>query len=235
MDTARIAALLTPFTANSLSEEQLGNISIYIDMLIRWNQKLNLTAIRDPEQIVTRHFGESLFAAEHLVPASTHVGADTAARPPERSSASPSDFAKGASNAPKVIDVGSGAGFPGVPIKIRFPELELVLIESNHKKATFLREVIRSLRLSDAEVFAGRAEDYPTPSADIVTLRAVERFTSALPVAAHLVAPGGRLGLLIGQSQVAEVAPLTPEFAWAAPVAIPLSTGRVLLSGTRRG
>src|SRR6266478_3588407 len=69
MDTARIAALLQPFLEPSLPESLLEQISIYIDLLLRWNARINLTAIRHPEEIVTRHFGESLFLARHLFPA----------------------------------------------------------------------------------------------------------------------------------------------------------------------
>lgn len=70
MDTARIAALLEPFLKPALSSTQLAQISTYIDLLLRWSTRINLTAIRDPEEIVTRHFGESLFLASHLFPAS---------------------------------------------------------------------------------------------------------------------------------------------------------------------
>jgi 16S rRNA (guanine527-N7)-methyltransferase len=223
MDTTRIVALLKPFLSAPLPAEQLEYISTYIDILVRWNQKLNLTAVRDPEEIVTRHFGESLFAAQLLF--GCHVGSNAVAR--EHASPSPhkSDFA--------VVDVGSGAGFPGLPLKLCDPALRLTLIESNHKKATFLREVVRALGLREANVSASRAEDFPANSADLVTLRAVERFAFILPTASRLVRPGGRLALFIGQSQVIESVSLTPEFKWQQPVPVPLSTGRVLLIGTR--
>ena len=187
-----------------MSDEQLSQVSVYLDLLLRWNQRINLTAVRDAEQIVTRHFGESLFAA-HLA-------------------ASP--------NPKRLVDVGSGAGFPGLPIKIWMPHLHVTLIESNHKKATFLREVIRALGLTEIDVFAGRAEDYPAASADPVTLRAVERFESVLPTAARLVAPGGRLLLMIGRDQVPSSNRM-PGIHWNAPVAVPLSNSRVVLLGTQ--
>ena len=180
---------------------------MYIDILLRWNARINLTAVRDTQQIVTRHFGESLFAARHLLPLS----------------------------AKRLADVGSGAGFPGLPIKIWQPEVRLTLIESNHKKATFLREVARVLTFMDIDVYCGRAEDFPAGSPDIVTLRAVERFDSALPYAARLVAPGGRLGLLLGEAQASRVAAVCPEFSWQEPIPIPLSTSRVILIGGRGG
>jgi len=212
MELRRIAALLRPFLAAPLAESQLEHISTYIDILLLWNARINLTAVRQPEEIVTRHFGESLFAARHLFPA------DDRSPPTE---------------APHLIDLGSGAGFPGLPIKIWRPELRVTLIESNQKKATFLREVARALALSDVAVFGGRAESYSGERANLVTLRAVERFEEALPAAARLVAPCGRMALLIGQTQCARARDLQPQCQWDEPIAIPLSASRVLLVGTR--
>jgi 16S rRNA (guanine527-N7)-methyltransferase len=205
METSRIAELLQPFLATPLSPTRLNYISMYIDLLLRWNARINLTSVRQPEAIVTRHFGESLFAAHHLFP-----------KPEEATS---------------LIDLGSGAGFPGVPIKLWAPQLRLTLIESNHKKVAFLRQLARTTTLTDIDVFPGRAEAYAGPLADVVTIRAVERFSSVLPIAARLVVPGGRLALLIGQAQTAEATALLPSAAWDAPVPLPLSSSRVLLIG----
>ena len=166
-----------------LSLAELQIISTYIDLLLRWNARINLTAIREPEEIVTRHFGESLFAARHLFPARSAPG-----QAPEPAI---SEVGKSSTSA---IDVGSGAGFPGLPIKIWAPQIHLTLIESNQKKATFLREVVRTLTLTNINVFPGRAENYPGPPADVVTLRAVEQFDTALPVATRLVAPNRSAG-----------------------------------------
>ena len=172
MDTSRIAELLQPFLGTAddqrLTTNDLQHISTYIDLLLRWNARINLTAIREPEEIVTRHFGESLFAARYLFPARPSVAADAPTRPDEQTS-----------DPIRLIDVGSGAGFPGLPIKIWGPDIDLTLIESNQKKATFLREISRQLTLTGINVFAGRAEDFPDSSANVVTLRAVERFESS--------------------------------------------------------
>jgi 16S rRNA (guanine527-N7)-methyltransferase len=212
METVRIAELLQPFLATpgspaALSTEQLNSISMYIDILLRWNARINLTSVRQPEEIVTRHFGESLFAARHLFPDGAGTGAA------------------------RLIDIGSGAGFPGVPIKLWTPQLHLTLIESNQKKVAFLRQLTRTLTLTDINVFPSRAEAYAGPAADVVTLRAVERFSSALPSAARLVAPRGRLALLIGQPQTTQATELLPTAAWNAPIPLPLSSSRVLLIG----
>ena len=191
---------------------------------------MNLTAVREPEEIVTRHFGESLFAARHLFSQpELHDATVGEARPPKPSAA----FDRSAdAHSIQLIDVGSGAGFPGVPIKIYAPHTHVTLIESNQKKATFLREVIRALTLTDVNVFAGRAEDFQA-AGDIVILRAVERFQDALPTAARLVAPTGRLALLIGQRQIDGLPDLVPTFHWPKPLPVPLSENRILVIGQR--
>jgi 16S rRNA (guanine527-N7)-methyltransferase len=231
MDTTRIAELLQPFLNDPIlsgychaeqSEEsavltqvQLQNISTYIDLLLRWNARINLTAIRQPEEIVTRHFGESLFAARHLFPQGRRE------RP------------RSCTPAETLIDVGSGAGFPGIPIKGWATYINVTLIESNQKKATFLREVIRALTLTNIDVFPGRAEAYPNPPAEVVTLRAVEHFDKTLPIATRLVAPGGRLALLISEPQRASTQNSAPSFTWSSPFKVPLSSSRCLVIGVR--
>ena len=214
----RIAELLATFELQ-LDESRLNQISTYIDILLRWNARTNLTAIRKEEEIVTRHFGESLFAARALFPERVGTGLR------------PILAEQGAAG--HLVDVGSGPGFPGLPIKIWNPRLRLTLIESNQRKATFLREVIRTLTLTKVDVFPARAETHPPATADLVTLRAVEHFDQSLPTAAQLVIPGGRLALLIGSLQVDQAHHLTPNFTWAPPVLIPSSETRILLIGAR--
>lgn len=207
MQVASIAELLSPYLGSSpLSEEQLQNISTYIDILQKWNSRVNLSSVRDPEQMVTRHFGESLFAATVLIP-------------------------KDATGL-MVFDVGSGAGFPGLPLKIYAPDITLKLIEAHNKKAVFLREVVRALEISGVEVLSARAE-YVKEEADLVTMRAVEKFEQALRTAATLVRPGGRLGLLIGERQMAGAQKILPG-TWSAPLQIPGSTGRVVAEWKRK-
>jgi len=215
MDRNYIAELLAPFVGTSeggaiLSDKLLEDISIYIDILLRWNARISLTAIRDPEQIIVRHFGEAFFAARRLFPNSA------------RKNRCGSTLA----------DVGSGAGFPGIPIKLLVPEVSLTLIESNQKKAVFLREVSRALELSDVKIENVRAEVL-SGAFEVITLRAVERFTEVLPVATRLVAPGGRLALLVGKSQLESIPRTSSEITWSPEVPVPLSTSRVFLIGTR--
>ena len=198
-----LESLLGPYLAQPLSLDQLRQLRLYLDLLLKWNAKINLTAVRDPEEIVRRHFGESLFAGGQLQ-------VETAAT---------------------LIDVGSGAGFPGLPIKILAPQLQVTLIESQEKKVVFLREVIRALGLQSVSVYAGRAEQSQLKS-QIVTMRAVEKFESALSVAASLIQAGGGLALLIGAAQEKTARTALPKFAWREPIAIPESRERVLLIGS---
>jgi 16S rRNA G527 N7-methylase RsmG len=287
MRAARIAELLEPFLVDGavgdrqpmtggprLTASDLERISTYIDILLRWNARINLTAIRDPEQIVTRHFGESFFAARHLFPPTTHGAADALVRPPARrmaadhiiktplrheraalhsqpqagaacrgdrvpgseedrtsaSEVSGDDEPPASNDRITLADLGSGAGFPGLPIKLWAPHISLTLIESNHKKAAFLREIARALTFTDVNILTARAETLTGLTFDVVTLRAVERFDQILPIAARLVARNGRLSLLIGSSQQSLAVSRLPGFAWSDPEPIPLSQSRILMS-----
>lgn len=203
MEIVNIAALLRPFV--ELDQKRLRQTSIYIDLLLKWNARMNLTAVRRPEDIVRRHFGESFFAAAHLFAAKA---------------------------AESVIDLGSGAGFPGLPLALFAPEARVTLIESNAKKAAFLNEVIRALDLSNVTVFRQRAETY-SGSAQLVTLRAVEDFSRAASLALKLVSPGGRLALMIGASQVENAYQVDSCLSWQLPVPTPGGHSRVLLVGIK--
>ncbi len=180
-------------------------ISKYIDLLMKWNARINLTAIRAAEEMVQRHFGESFFAASHVLSQAT---------------------------VEKVIDLGSGAGFPGVPFAMLAPQVQVTLIESNQKKAAFLRELIYQLSLKNAQVFNDRGEKY-TQTADVVTMRAVESFSKALPLAIQLAEPGGRIALMIGSSQVQETMGSDDQMMWSEPLSVPGGHSRVLLVGTK--
>lgn len=193
--------LLRPFLSVPLTAERLRQCEIYLDLLLKWNAKISLTAIRDPEDIVRRHFGESLFVAQQV----------------------PSD-------ATTLADFGSGAGFPGLPIAVVRAQLQVTLIESQQKKVTFLREAIRTLQLTNVHVHARRGEDVHTLS-QIVTMRAVEKFDDSLPTAARLLAPGASLFLLIGASQCERARNLLPNLQWTNPLPIPESRERVLIAG----
>jgi 16S rRNA (guanine527-N7)-methyltransferase len=202
MEASTLRDLLTPFIpATELDDALLASVGTHLDLLIRWNQRMNLTALRSPEEMVIRHFGESLFAARSLFSRDAH-----------------SD----------VFDLGSGAGFPGLPIKYWAPELHLTLIEGHGKKATFLREVGRALHLANYSVLNVRAESLDQRSS-LVTMRAVEKFDQALVAAARLVAPGGQLAILIGEAQRERALSLLPP-GESSTLILPASEQRILLT-----
>jgi len=150
-----IEGLLEPYL-NPLPSQILPQLSEYLDLLVRWNARTNLTAVRSPEEMVRRHFGESLFAGDHL----------------------------GDSLPERMLDLGSGAGFPGLPIALLHPAIAVTLAESQNKKASFLREVVRALGLKNVEVWAGRAEALPPDRMfHTVALRAVDNMAAALEAA----------------------------------------------------
>ena len=184
---ARIAALLQPYLgAASVPTELYTRLSVYLDLLLKWNARTNLTAIRDPEEIVRRHFGESLFAGIQLK--------------------------KRAATAATLLDFGSGAGFPGLPIQLLLPDLHVTLAESQGKKASFLHEAVRTLNLP-TEVWPQRVEAMPQIAGaarrfDVVTLRAVDHMEKALLEARSHVAPNGWLVTLT--TEVADGAEAIP-------------------------
>jgi 16S rRNA (guanine527-N7)-methyltransferase len=196
LSEAQIASLLTPYLPEAPAT-LLPQLSLYLDLLLKWNARTNLTAIRDPEEIVRRHFGESLFAARHLNPKTTTL-----------------------------LDFGSGAGFPGLPIALYHPEIAVTLAESQNKKATFLREAIRTLNLP-IEVWPNRVETMP-PSRqfDTITLRAVDNMAAALAAAAPRAAH--ELLLLAGTPPE-----LPANFTLHPPIHIPNTQTSLLLRATR--
>ena len=184
---------------------QIDLIQRYIAMLLAWNEKINLTAIRDPLEVLYRHFCESMYAAT-AVPLS--MG--------------------------RLADVGSGGGFPGLPLKILRPELQLFLIESNIKKATFLAEVVRELEFPDARVLVSRYEELAeelTPI-DFVCSRALGEFDKFLSWAGSERVAAGQVILWAGGRDVEEIKRV-PGWSWRDPIAIPHSLQRFLLVGSR--
>ncbi len=179
--------------------EQFQN---YLELLLRWNQRLNLTAIRDPLEIIQRHFVESAFAAQHLPARITSL-----------------------------LDYGSGAGLPGIPIAICRPEIQVTLAEAQGKKASFLREALRVLSLP-GEVYAGRVETMPEQNLfDAVTMRAVEKMESAVPIA---VKRAKQYLVLLTTGKSAAATRGFTEMEWLEPVPLPNSAQMILAIGQRK-
>ena len=182
-----------------------ASIRAYIELLLRWNQKIALTTITDPAEILRLHFGESMFAVNEV---------------PIRHG--------------RLADVGSGAGFPAIPISMLVSELECVLIESNQKKATFLAEVVRTLRLSRVQIFRGRMEDYPRSieEFDYSISRALGVHQVFLDWSSKHLKPTGTIIYWIGDEDGAKIAK-DDSWNWRALARIPGSESRSLLIGTR--
>ena len=179
---------------------------------------------------MSRHFGESLFLARHLFP--TNVP-DSESIPTSEGAPSKLRLGGDVRGDVRVIDIGSGAGFPAIPLKIWAPDIHLTLIESNHKKAAFLNEVARALTLTNLNVVNERIEALATrlsSHAEVVTLRAVERFETILPRAAAFLAPTGRLALLITTAQTPRLEPLT-TVSWCPHIKLPGSNTGLLSIG----
>jgi 16S rRNA (guanine527-N7)-methyltransferase len=188
------------------TDQQIVYIHDYIRLLLQWNEKLNLTAIRDPLEILHRHFCESMFAAT-AVP--VEIG--------------------------RLADIGSGPGFPGLPLKILKPELQVFLVESNIKKGTFLAEVIRHLDLAGATVLIGRYEEMGEEIAplDYVCSRALGEFGPFLEWAASDRIAAGKIVLWIGGRDLDE-ARRNSTWEWQEPIVVPHSLRRYLLVGTKK-
>jgi len=190
-----------------VNEVQVQQIQQYMSLLLKWNESVNLTAIRDPLEMLYRHFCESMYG-------STVLSVDDR----------------------RLADLGSGGGFPGLPLKIIRPELEVCLIESNVKKATFLAEAVRELGLNGARVLVSRYEELGEEIAplDVACARAVGEFSSFLTWAASGVIRARKVALWIGGRDVDEIR-AHEQWTWAEPVHIPHSLRRFILVGSRKG
>jgi 16S rRNA (guanine527-N7)-methyltransferase len=187
-------------------DDQVLQIQQYIKILLTWNEKVNLTAIRDPLEILYRHFCESMYAAEAI------------------------PLKKG-----RLADVGSGGGFPGLPLKIMRPDLQVFLVESNIKKVTFLAEVIRELGLKGAQVLARRYEELGEEVAplDYVCSRALGEYTVFLDWARSQQIAAKQVILWIGGRDLEEIQKIR-TWDWSEPIEMPHSLRRLLLVGTRK-
>jgi 16S rRNA (guanine527-N7)-methyltransferase len=199
----RLNTLLIAAGVATLDDQQMQQFNSYLDLLVRWNARTNLTAIRDAEGILSRHFVESIACARALPPGITTL-----------------------------LDFGSGAGFPGLPVALCRPEIRVTLAESQGKKAAFLSEAVRVLGLQ-VTVHSGRAELLQHPF-DCVTLRAVDQMEKAVQAAAALVRPCGWLAPMTTRADSALLQAAAGEgFQWQDSVALPGASDRVLALAIR--
>lgn len=188
----------------TVSDEQILQIQRYIEILLHWNEKMNLTAIRDPLEILYRHFCESMYGAVAIPVESC-----------------------------RLADVGSGGGFPGLPLKIMQPGIEAFLIESNVKKATFLTEVVRELGLTGVRVLVSRYEELSEEVAplNVVCSRAVGEFGPFLEWVSSPILSAQKVALWIGAHD-ADLVRRLPSWDWQEPKRIPHSLRRFILVGS---
>jgi len=200
-----IISTLLPFQIQ-LSTGQIAKIQEYIRLLLKWNHSVNLTSVVDPAEILARHFGESMFICSFI--------------PVEKC---------------RLADIGSGAGFPGLALKIACPGLRLILIESNKKKCAFLSEVVRALNLENVEVMPIRFEEARVAPdfAEVITARAVGGFSDVLRWAKTALARRGHVILWLGGEDSTKVSS-TPGWIWRPAVRIPESQRRFVLIGRPR-
>lgn len=201
----RLNELLAQAAEQALDPELATRFQAYLDLLMRWNSRLNLTAVRSVEGILTRHFVESIICACAV---------------PE--------------NVRSLLDFGSGAGFPGIPIALCRPEIAVTLAESQTRKAAFLREALRTTSLR-AEVYARRAETLEA-TFDCVAMRAVDRMETAVAAGTRLLTPQGWLVLMTtGRELPTLQASAGPGIEWKKTVRLSLSDDGLIALGARVG
>ena len=167
----------------------------YLALLLRWNRTYNLTAVRDPREMVTKHLLDSLAMHPHVDGIARDGGA--------------------------LADLGTGAGLPGIPLAIAKPGLRVTLVESAGKKARFMREAVRHLKLADVQVAESRIEALDMPGAfDAITARALATLPLLVEWGGPLLKPDGRLLAMKGVEPAEEIAAL-PE-GWAVEAVHPL-------------
>jgi 16S rRNA (guanine527-N7)-methyltransferase len=205
INIAQIGALLSPFRV-LLSSDQAQKVFEYIHILLKWNKLISLTSIVDPAAIVVRHFGESMYLPSIM--------------PVENC---------------RLADVGSGAGFPGLALKILCPDVHVILIESNRKKSAFLSEVVRSLDLRGVEIIPMRFDEIRSEPgfANFVTARAIGGFPSLLRWARKSLADRGHIALWVGGEDSTKIS-RTAGWIWQPAVRIPESQRRFILIGRPR-
>ena len=205
LDFPTLRKLLEPFGV-PLNDRQEQQVLIYLELLLKWNAKINLTAIESPEECVTRHFGESLYLTKWI-----EIGG-------------------------RLLDIGSGAGFPGLVLDLVNPSLSVTLLEPVAKKRAFLKEVARVCELGPVVVRGERLEDFAqtlsVPRFDLATARAVGGLGQLIPQAVRCLNPRGMICLWLGHAQAAELDQIQPRLDWRPPLSIPLSRGREIWVGS---
>lgn len=172
-----------------------AKLAAYLRLIDKWNKVHNLTAVREPAQMVVLHLLDSLSVLPHVAGAKT------------------------------LLDVGTGAGLPGIPLAIARPDLAVTLLDASHKKAAFLRQAKAELALANVEVACERVERWhPQAPFDVVVSRAFAELADFVAQAGHLVAPGGALLAMKGVHPFEEIARVPPSHRVESVVALAVPT-----------
>lgn len=198
-----ISKALLPYGV-AADRELCNGIRIYAETLLRWNGKISLTTVTDLDEILRLHFGESFFAAS-LIPLDDR----------------------------RVADIGTGAGFPGIPIRMVRPDVDLTLIEPIAKKTAFLCEILRKMGISNATVIRCRMEELPADSGpfDLITSRALGRYEQILRWSKTRISENGTIMLLLGESDAEKISK-DESWNWREAIRIPESRSRFVLLGS---
>lgn len=211
MGESEVRELLRPFGLTPTFDE-MNRLQAYLELLLRWNSRINLTSVRDARECVTRHFGESLYLARFV-------------------------RLEGG-----LLDIGSGAGFPGLALKITFPKLRVTLLEPVGKKRAFLKEVARACEMDLVEVRSEQLGEFVKHQIetgrqrqfDAATSRALARPAALIPEATQCLERGGGLYLWLGDRHREDVFQVSEGLIdWKAPIPIPLAEHREIWCGSR--
>lgn len=204
LSESEIAAELAAFDV-TLPPAALSQLSCYLELLLRWNQRINLTGLRDPRLIVRRLFGESLCIARAVELRGW------------------------------LVDIGSGAGFPGLALKLAAPDLRVTLIEARQKKCAFLKEVVRQCGFTRVEVVAERFEEWARKAgekADIITTRAVVVDSALLRILKGWLAPDGKAVLVTTVELARTIQAEYGDWEWAIVPCSASGSDSILAVGT---
>jgi 16S rRNA (guanine527-N7)-methyltransferase len=199
----RIATILAEYELTA-PRPLCEKVHAYIELLLRWNERVALTTITDPEEIVREHFAESFLAAKYV---DLQIG--------------------------RLADVGSGAGFPGLALKIYCESLDVTLIEPIQKKTAFLHEASRVVGANKVEVQKKRFQEIPpTLKFNFITSRALGQFEDLLGWSKTVLNPDGIAILWIGEASVTETKKSYLDWTWRDPFHLPHTKNRYILAGS---
>ena len=192
-----LVSSIASFGLEALTEEQIERLTAHYLMLCRWNQRVNLTRIIKPEDAARLHYAESLFGASFIA------------------------------DEQSVLDIGSGAGFPAIPIAVARPDVQVTALEANSKKSLFLKEAKEALALTNFRVNTARLEDFDWSGYELLTSRALERSEEILPTVINRMSSNNRLMLFCAPDLLRKVKRRAKEFSIETH-SVPLSNARLI-------